>query len=91
MINSRAVLDICHSSQSGLTMRTIESIGLDKKLITNNSLVKEEPFYTPDMITVFNEDEILGFNLLDNSTMKYHFKGDYSLKCWLGKILEQEC
>lgn len=36
-LDSVVVLDINHPSQSGLTMRTIESLGLSRKVLTTNS------------------------------------------------------
>ena len=35
-LDSTAILDINHPSQSGLTMRTIESLGLSRKVLTTN-------------------------------------------------------
>ena len=43
--SSRAVLDIQHFKQTGLTMRTLETLGAGKKLITTNPDVKEYDFY----------------------------------------------
>ena len=49
-INSEAeiAIDICHPKQSGLTMRSIEALGDDKKLITNNKTVRRYDFYRPE-------------------------------------------
>lgn len=43
-----AVLDIQHPHQTGLTMRTIESLPLKRKFITTNSRVKDYDFYSAD-------------------------------------------
>ena len=43
--SSRAVLDIQHFKQTGLTMRTLETFGAGKKLITTNHEVKKYDFY----------------------------------------------
>jgi hypothetical protein len=45
---SRCVIDINHPKQTGLTMRTIEMIGLKKKLITTNVNIKKYDFYRPE-------------------------------------------
>ena len=47
---SVSVLDVPHPSQTGLTMRTIEAIGMNKKLITTNKEVINYDFYCEDMI-----------------------------------------
>lgn len=52
------VLDISHPGQSGLTMRTFETIGAGKKLITTNIEIKSYPFYNPHNILVFDRNDI---------------------------------
>ena len=53
METSAAAFDFANHSQSGQTMRMMESICAGKKVITNNARVKEEPIYSPDRIHVF--------------------------------------
>lgn len=55
---SSVVLDINHPGQKGLTMRTFESIGAGKKLITTNEEIKKYPFYNPQNIYVIDRDNI---------------------------------
>lgn len=90
MVNEcKAVLDIASSSQTGLTMRTIETLALGKKLVTNNNHITEYDFY--DMNSVF---------ILDNNNLNIpyawfneEFNVDnnvihqYSLECWISKLL----
>ena len=54
--NSKCILDVEHSAQRGLTMRTIEMIGVGKKLITTNKLIKEYDFYNADNIYVIERE-----------------------------------
>jgi hypothetical protein len=49
---SRAVLDIQHPRQTGLTMRTLEALGAGKKLVTTNVQVKEYDFYDGRQVQV---------------------------------------
>lgn len=53
---SKAIIDIQHPKQTGLTMRTIEMIGMKKKFITTNENIKEYDFYLPQNILVINRD-----------------------------------
>lgn len=53
---SEFVLDIEHPNQTGLTMRTIELIGMNKKIITTNEAIRSEPFFSPDMIYIINRE-----------------------------------
>lgn len=48
--NSNTVLDIHHVKQAGLTIRSLEALGLKKKLITTNPLINEYDFYNSNNI-----------------------------------------
>lgn len=52
--DSRCILDIEHQRQRGLTMRTIELVGMQKKIITTNAEVKVYDFYNPKNICVID-------------------------------------
>ena len=56
---SKAVLDINHPFQTGLTMRTFEALGAGRKLITTNPYVKEYPFYNPQNILVIDRENVI--------------------------------
>lgn len=53
---SRSILDVEHIKQRGLTMRTIEMIGMGKKIITTNSYIKSYDFYNPNNIYLINRN-----------------------------------
>lgn len=55
---SNVVLDISHPGQSGLTMRTFETIGSGKKLITTNADIKDYPFYTKENIYILDRNNL---------------------------------
>ncbi len=55
---SKVILDIQHPQQTGLTMRTIEMIGMNKKLITTNQDIKNYDFYDPYNILVIDRKNI---------------------------------
>lgn len=57
---SVAAFDFGNHAQSGQTMRMMESLCAGKKIITNNSGVKQEPFYSPDRIHVFEGSDFSG-------------------------------
>ena len=84
---SKAILDYTDHLQCGLSMRTVESIGLKMKLITNNPYVKEYDFWQNG--NVFYWDEVNGENVLDKGWLEsdYHYdktiKDSYSLCHWL--------
>lgn len=51
---SSAAFDFANHAQSGQTMRMMENLCLGKKIVTSNTWVKQEPFYSPDRIHVFD-------------------------------------
>lgn len=51
---SRAVVDIEHPAQTGLTMRTIETLIGGKKLITTNAAVRDSDLFHPDRVAVID-------------------------------------
>ncbi|EGQ8123726.1 hypothetical protein I7100_000963 [Vibrio parahaemolyticus] len=53
---SKCVLDIPHRQQTGLTIRTIETIGLGVKLITTNKDIVNYDFYNPNNILVLDRE-----------------------------------
>lgn len=51
---SSAAFDFANHTQSGQTMRMMENLCLGKKIVTSNAWVRQEPFYSPDRIHVFD-------------------------------------
>lgn len=52
---SRIQIDMQHPKQTGLTMRTIETLGAKKKLITTNKNVEDYDFYCPENILIVDK------------------------------------
>lgn len=72
--NSNAILEVMQSGGSGYTLRTCEAIALNKKLITNNEQVINEPFY---------DGNVLHFDKPDDIDIEFILKGSasYSSNC----------
>ena len=89
LANSNIVIDIEHPDQNGLTMRTIEMLGMQKKLITTNKNVVDYDFYHPSNILVIDRnDPHIPTNFLESS---YQPIGDairhkYCISAWLTNI-----
>jgi hypothetical protein len=49
---SNVVIDIEHPGQVGLTMRTIEAIGMKKKLLTTNANIAKYDFFGPNILVL---------------------------------------
>ena len=54
---SNVIIDIQHPKQTGLTMRTIEMIGMNKKIMTTNSDIVNYNFYNENNIQVIDRNE----------------------------------
>jgi len=55
--DTQIVVDIHHDNQVGISFRPYEAMGLNKKMITTNSMIKDYDFYNPNNIFVIeNED-----------------------------------
>lgn len=86
---TKVVLDIQHPGQTGLTMRTIEMIGAERKIATTNSRIKDYDFYNPNNILCLDRDNIklnaaffeTEYEALDVSV--YH---SYSVEGWLEDV-----
>lgn len=52
--DSKAILDINHPGQNGLTMRTFETLGAGRKLVTTNADIKSYPFYNENNIYIID-------------------------------------
>ena len=55
--NARCLLEIMQHGGSGYTSRTLEAIVHDRRLLTNNPLIKDAPFYTPELVSYFDKPE----------------------------------
>lgn len=56
--SSNAILDLVQGGQSGLSLRVLESVFLEKKLVTGNVRVKEYDLYRPENIFVLENHNI---------------------------------
>jgi hypothetical protein len=90
IMSSLATLDIAHADQSGLTMRTIELLGAQKKLITTNVDIVNYDFYNPNNIIIIDREN----PFIDNNFLKSDFEPvpeeitlKYSISEWLKRMV----
>ena len=87
---SRIILDIQHPKQTGLTMRTIEMIGMNKKLITTNESIKKYDFFYPNNVVVVDRKNVTipaEFFSSPYSKLPNDVYEKYSLKSWILEVL----
>ncbi|MDR7208986.1 hypothetical protein [Flavobacterium piscis] len=91
ILNSKVTLDIAHPFQSGLTMRTIELIGAQRKIVTTNEDILNYDFYNPNNILIINR----GNPVLEKSFFESEYTpipneiiSKYSIENWLRRMIE---
>ncbi len=87
---SRIILDIQHPKQTGLTIRTIEMIGMNKKLITTNASIKKYDFYYQNNVAVVDREHVEipeSFLRSPYTELPDDVYEKYSLKSWILEVL----
>ena len=85
---SKSVLDINHPNQSGLTLRTLETIALKKKLLTSNEHLIKYRFYRKEAFFIIKQRK--GNNVHDFLRQDYKFPEEFyyplSLNGWIDSV-----
>lgn len=84
---SKAILDINQDGQIGLSLRCMESLFENKKLITNNKGIYKENFYNDSNFFVLEnlEDDIYDFINKESEDLS-DYREYYSFKNWLARF-----
>lgn len=85
---SKVIIDFQANNQTGLTIRTIESIGSKRKIITTNEEIKKYDFYNSENIMVIDknfEDSQLDIDFLSKEYVEIekNIYEKYSLNNWV--------
>ncbi|MEZ9269375.1 lipopolysaccharide biosynthesis protein, partial [Vibrio splendidus] len=87
---TNTIIDICHPDQIGLTMRTIEMLGAEKKIITTNSQVLSYDFYHPNNILYVDgktsPETINEFVDVPYSPLECELRNKYSINSWIESL-----
>ncbi|MBE0349641.1 hypothetical protein [Pseudoalteromonas lipolytica] len=89
ILQSRAILDVVSQNQSGLTLRPLESIFYERKLITNDKSIIERDFYRKENIFILEHDEVSNINEFINSPYKplpKELVNKYDFDAWLARF-----
>lgn len=87
---SKAVLDIERAIQTGFTIRTIETLGSSRKLVTTNEWIKQADFYDPQNQQYVNRDApVIDRSFFDTGWLPQDeaMIKRYSLSGWLDVVL----
>jgi hypothetical protein len=89
---ARVVVDIQRSVQCGFTMRTIETLGAGKKLLTTNSKVADADFFKSSNISIIDRQHpIVTSQFLESpyEAPSAEILRRYSLSGWLDEVLPE--
>lgn len=87
---SKVIIDIQHPAQTGLTMRTFEMIGLQKKMITTNGDIVNYDFYRKENIYVIDRHKPVidkEFLFTPYRRLPDEIYRKYTLKQWVFDVL----
>lgn len=94
---SRAILELTKKKQAGLTLRALEALFYEKKLITDNENIKEYNFYNSDNIFILRQNEKIdskkkkeleNFLKTDLKVISKEIKKQYSIENWLETLIK---
>jgi hypothetical protein len=89
-IASRSSIDIEHPLQRGLTMRTFETLGMQRKLITTNGLIAGYDFFHPDNVCVIDRhNPVIPRSFFDSPfhDISPELRYTYSISGWLDDLI----
>ena len=89
IFNSNSILDIVSKGQTGLTLRPLEALYAEKKLITNDINIKTYDFYNPNNIFVLednNFDKINDFLNKNYQTVDDKITEKYQFSNWIKRF-----
>ncbi|MCK3658234.1 hypothetical protein A4G18_05810 [Pasteurellaceae bacterium Pebbles2] len=89
---SKVLVDFLINEHTGLSLRTFEALGYDKKLITTNKDISKYDFYHPDNIFILdnNIDDLKEFLEKPYFQIDPQIKEKYSFGNWIKYILNIE-
>lgn len=89
-MRSKCMLEILQNGQTGMTLRTIEALFFNKKLITNNAEIRNSPIYHPNNIYILDGTENRTIReFIDNEPYKFpqNIITKYDIRQWIKTFL----
>lgn len=68
---SKCLLEIMQDGGNGYTLRTCEAVAYNKKIITNNFVLKDAEFYNDSMISFFDKAENIDLSFINGEKIGY--------------------
>ena len=84
---SKCLLEIMQEGGTGYTLRTCEAVAYNKKIITNNRILKDAEFYDKDMIYIFNNIDDINVEFIKKNKGEYKDRHYFSPVKLLEKVI----
>jgi len=84
ILHTKCLLEVMQKGGTGMTQRGVETVGLNKLLITNNTRIHEAPFYNPDFICQYNKPNEIPISFINK--IKEGVQADYNYKEFLSPV-----
>lgn len=89
MRRSKCLLEVLQRPGEGPTLRMVEAIVYNKKIITNDARASGNPFYDERFIQIFDDPKNIKLSFIkDDIQPDYYYQGEYSAKNFLKRIDE---
>lgn len=90
MAESEIIVDITQPEQTGLTMRTLEALGLKRKLVTTNKDIVNYDFYHPNNIFLIDRNSLkVPKYFIDSEYVELHesIYNKYHIDNWVKELI----
>ncbi len=84
---SKVFVDICRENQTGMSMRTIEAYGMNKKLLTSNRNIIKDPWVKEIQVLDSNADDKAIISFINSPVKKYNNRIKLSIQEWVKALL----
>ncbi len=88
---TKAILEINQAGQAGYTLRALEALFFQKKLITSNVSLKKEKFYNPSNIYILNQEDTSIKDFMDAPFVDTSsFIREYNIDAWVSNFINSK-
>lgn len=86
---TKCIVELLQGMQHGMTLRTFEAIVYGKHLLTNNDVIENVPYYSPQYMHYVAEIEDINIQEIELTEVDYGYKGEFSPKNLLKQMLKE--
>lgn len=89
---SKTILDVTNQNQDGLSLRVMEALFFNKKLITTNDSIRNYDFYKKENIFILKdgfEQGLKEFLKIPYCEVEKDIKEYYSIENWVARFIQE--